>query len=205
MNMNMSALAQQHAQPTETVPDRRGEQRVRTVYLIVMVNRFDDTGLFRARNISDTGMMLVTHVPFHAKERVSIELSDTLTVHGTVEWCSDGHCGVKFDRPIDSADFLKSLAEAKRECRRTAHRLPVKRLATSYSECGIRAVTITDVSSRGVGLNHNGSLRAGMMLKLVLESGLTRGGAVCWSRGGQAGVRLAEPFTREELESANIL
>lgn len=203
--MTTTAMAQQYVDPTQLAPDRRSEPRVRTVYLIVMVTRFDDTGLFRARNISDAGMMLVTHVPFHARERVSIELSDTLTVTGTVEWCKDGHCGVHFDHPIDSGEFLKSLAEAKRECRRTAHRLPVKRLATSYSECGIRAVTITDVSSRGVGLIHNGSLRPGVMVKLVLQSGLTRGGAVCWSRDGQAGVRLAEPFTREELESANVL
>lgn len=81
-----------------------------------MVNRFDDSGLFRARNISDTGMMLVTHVSFHSKERVSIELSDTLTVTGTVEWCKDGHCGVQFDQAIDSNEFLISLAQAKREC-----------------------------------------------------------------------------------------
>jgi hypothetical protein len=201
----MTGLAQQYVQPTQPAPERRGYPRVRTVYLIVMVNRFDDTGLFRARNISDTGMMLVTHVSFHSKERVSIELSDTLTVTGTVEWCKDGHCGVQFDQAIDSNEFLMSLAEAKRECRRTAHRLPVKRRATSYSECGIRAVTITDVSSRGVGLTHNGSLKPGVLLKLVLESGLTRGGAVCWSQGGQAGVRLAEPFTPEELESTNAL
>jgi hypothetical protein len=201
----MRVQVQQYDQPIEPAPDRRGEQRVRTVYLIVMVARSDDKGLFRARNISDTGMMLVTHVPFQSHERVSIELSDTLTVTGTVEWCKDGHCGVQFHHPIDCAEFLTSLAEAKRECRRTAHRLPVKRLATSYSECGIRAVTITDVSSRGVGLTHNGALKTGDLLKLVLESGLTRGGAVCWSHNGQAGVRLAEPFTRQELESANVL
>ena len=196
---------QQRAQPVPESAERRASSRVRTVYLIVKATRASDAGLFRARNISDDGIMVVAHVPFETGERVSIDLSDTLAAEGTVEWCEDGCCGIRFDHPIDSAAFLRSLGEEKRERRRAACRLAVKRLATSYSECGIRAVTITDVSPHGVGLVHNGSLKAGVVVQLVLESGLTRSGAVCWSRDGHAGVRLAEPFTHEELESACAL
>lgn len=203
--MYISALKQAYAEPVLRATERRASPRIRTVYLVVKVTRERDAGLFRARNISDAGMMLIAHVPFEAGECVWIELSDNAVVRGVIGWCEDGCCGIQFDERIDSAGFLKSLAEEKRDCRRRAQRLPVKRLATSYSECGIRAVTITDVSPRGVGLAHNGSLRAGVIVKLVLESGLTRAGAVCWSKEGHAGVLLAEPFTQEELESAGRL
>jgi hypothetical protein len=201
----MSLLQQNYAEPVLRAMERRASPRVRTVCLVVKVRRAHDAGLFRARNISDAGMMLLAHVAIGVGERVAIELSDSVVVQGTVEWCRDGCCGVQFDEEIDSAGFLKSLAAEKRDCQRRAQRLSVKRLATSYSECGIRAVTIIDISSRGVGLTHNGSLRPGVIVKLVLESGLTRAGAVCWSNDGHAGVSLAEPFTQEELESATAL
>jgi hypothetical protein len=201
----MSLLQQHYAEPVLRTTERRASPRIRTVYLVVKVRRAHDVGLFRARNISDAGMMMCAHVAIDVGERVAIELSDSFVVQATVEWCRDGCCGVQFDEEIDSAGFLKSLAEEKRDCQRRSQRLSVKRLATSYSECGIRAVTIIDVSARGVGLTHNGSLHAGVLVKLVLESGLTRAGAVCWSKEGHAGVLLAEPFSHEELESASAL
>jgi hypothetical protein len=74
------------------------------------------------------------------------------------------------------------------------------RLATAYAEHGIRAVRITNVSHRGMGLAHDGSLAEGMALKLVVESGIERCGMVRWSRDGRAGVRLLEPLSCAELE-----
>ena len=64
---------------------------------------------------------------------------------------------------------------------------------------------LTNVSHRGMGLAHDGSLRAGMLLKLVVESGIERGAAVRWSEDGRAGIRLMEPLTCEELaQAANL-
>ena len=79
-------------------------------------------------------------------------------------------------------------------------RLAAMRLATCYAENGIRAVKVTDVSHCGMCLAHDGTLAAGMWLKLVVENGIERDGAVCWSREGRAGIRLMEPLTCAELD-----
>jgi len=61
------------------------------------------------------------------------------------------------------------------------------------------------VSHRGMGLAHDGSLEEGMLLKLIVESGLERSGAVQWSRDGRAGVCLLEPLSCEDLENVSRL
>ena len=186
--------------------DRRASQRVRTVCLAVKVNRRGKAAILRARNLSDDGMMLSTPVPMDAGERLLINLSEKLAVQGTVLWADRDRCGVQFVRPIDSAALLRSAEEHKRiDRRRGAQRLATMRLATTYAENGIRAVRITNVSHGGMGLAHDGSLAPGMLLKLVVESGLERSAAVRWSQDGRAGIRLMEPLTSEELaETASL-
>ena len=183
------------------ISDRRASPRIRTVCLDVKVDRGGRVGLFHARNISDCGMMLNNHANLAVGERVLIELADGLAIHGTVSWCHGRRCGVEFEQAIDCAALLHAEAEWKREDRRRgALRLAAMRLATSYAENGIRAVKVVDVSHLGMGLAHDGTLGAGMWLKLVVDNGIERSGAVCWSRNRRAGVRLMEPLTCEELE-----
>ena len=188
------------------VPDRRASARVRTVCLAVKVNHGGKAAILRARNLSDDGMMLATPVPINAGERLLLNLSEKLAVHGTVLWADERRCGIRFVRPIDSDAVLRTAGEHKRVDRRGgAQRLATMRLATTYAENGIRAVRITNVSHRGMCLAHDGSFAPGMLLKLVVESGLERSAAVRWSEHGRAGVRLMEPLTCEELaETASL-
>jgi hypothetical protein len=181
-------------------PDRRSTPRFRAVCFDVKVVRGENAGLFRARNISDTGIKLDTHWRLAAGERVLIKLSESLAIHGAISWSEGGQCGVEFDRPIDCAAMLRAGAELKRDDRRGALRLETMARATCYGENGIRAVRITDVSHLGMGLAHDGSLAAGMPLKLVAENGIVRAGAVRWASAGRAGVRLDERLSSEELE-----
>ena len=198
-----------HPRPTpqfmfpETVlpaPDRRETPRFHTVCFDVKVARGGRVGLFRARNISDDGIMLATHVELAVGERVLLALSDRIAVRGTVLWSNERCCGVQFERSIDCAALLRAGAEQKRDDRRAALRLPAAKLATTYAENGIRSVRVTNVSHRGMGLAHDGSLAEGMLLKLIVETGIAREGAVRWSQDGRAGVRLTEPLTCAELE-----
>jgi len=183
------------------ISDRRASPRIRTVCLDVKVERCGRVGLFRARNISDTGMLLNNHADLEAGERVLIELADGLAMHGTIAWCDEYRCGVVFEQAIDCAALLHADAEWKRDDRRGgALRLAAMRLATCYAENGIRAVKITDVSHRGMCVAHDGSLGAGMWLKLIVENGIERNGTVRWSTGGRAGIRLMEPLSCGELE-----
>lgn len=179
---------------------RRASPRFRTIYADVRVERAGTVGLFRARNISDSGIMLNTHEAFDVGEHVVIGLSERLAIGGTVLWHNERCCGVQFDRPIDCAAVLRAGVEHKREDRRGgALRVAATKLATTYAENGIRAVKVVDVSHRGMGLAHDGTLGTGMLLRLVVESGIERTAAVRWSSDGRAGIRLLEPLSCEEV------
>jgi hypothetical protein len=185
------------------ISDRRASARFRTVCFDVTVEREGHVRLFRARNISDKGMMLNTHEPVEVGEQVMIGLSERLAIQGTILWCNERCCGVQFDRPINCKALLKAGTEHKREDRRCSTRVAATRLATTYAENGIRAVRVTNVSRRGMGLAHDGTLGADMLLKLIVESGVEREARVRWSQGGLAGVRLLEPLSCEELASVS--
>jgi hypothetical protein len=181
--------------------DRRASPRFRTVCFDVKVVRGENAGLFRARNISDSGLKFDTHWRLASGERVLIKLSEHLAIHGVVSWWVDGRCGIAFDRPIDCAALLRGCAELKRDDRRHgALRLETMTRAACYGENGIRPVRITEVSHHGMGLAHDGTLAAGMLLKLIAENGVSRSGAVRWASAGRAGIRLVEPLSSEELE-----
>ncbi len=193
----------QYAGSLFPLTDRRASPRTRTVYFTVKVDRDGGEGLFHARNISDTGMMLDTHIALDVGEPVTIGISDSIVIPGTVKWHDERHCGIGFDEAIDSAALLQAEAERKRTDRRGgALRLNASRFATSFSDRGIRAVKIFDVSHRGMGLTHDGTLGSGMLLNLVVDSGIRRTAEVRWSEEGRAGLRLLEPLNCREL--ANI-
>jgi hypothetical protein len=88
--------------------DRRAAPRFRAVCFDVTVERAGSVGLFRARNVSDTGMMLHTHDPLEVGEAVRIGLAGRLAVGGTVLWTNEHCCGIEFDRPFDCAALLKA-------------------------------------------------------------------------------------------------
>lgn len=207
MSANSRPLSEyEHADALLPGPDRRASQRIRTVYFTVKVDRGGGLWLLRARNISDTGMMLDTHITLDVDEPVTITLSEGVDIPGVVQWYDKHRCGVRFDQPIDSAALLHAEAERKRSDRRGgALRLAARRLATSFTEKGIRAVRIFDVSHRGMGLTHDGTLGSGMLLNLVVDSGIQRSAEVRWSEDGRAGIRLLEPLNCQELADVSGL
>lgn len=206
--MQVNALpveVREQAEAPLTVDDRRSASRIRAVFFVVRIVREGDAGLFRLQNVSDTGMLLVAHVPFDVGERVSVSILDDLTVRGTVMWYDGQKCGIRFDWPIDSAAVLREAAERRNDRRGRAMRVPATRLATSYAENGIRPVRITDVSQGGVGFKHDGTFRPGMFVKFILEGGTERSGIVRWSEEQHGGLYLIEPLNCRELQSVRDL
>lgn len=207
MSANSNPLSQcRFADSLFPIPDRRVSPRIRTVCFDVRLNRGGHVGLYRVRNISDAGMMLDAHTPLETGERVLIELTEPFAIEGSVSWSIENRCGIAFARPIDCAAMLHAQAVRKRDDRRGGGlRLATMRLATAYAEHGIRAVRVTNVSHRGMGLVHDGSLEEGMLLKLIVENGIERSGRVRWSKDGRAGIRLLEPLGCAELERVGRL
>jgi hypothetical protein len=180
--------------------ERRRSQRIRTVFRIAKVARDRAISLWRVRNISDFGMMLLTRARLPRGERLSIALSDTLALDAKVVWSNEEGCGVAFEQPIDSAAVLTSLVAEQRAPRHRPPRLAASLPAAAYGETGVHPIRITDVSQHGLGFAHDGAIGAGMRIMVMFENGLERRGIVRWSEGRNAGLQLLDPFTCTELE-----
>src|SRR4029077_9746640 len=112
--------------------ERRASPRYRTIFRVALVTRAHDVGLWRIRNISDEGMMLLTAVPVQEGEKISIALSDRVSLSATVRWWDGYSCGVLFHEPIDCAALLEALAEEQRGAAHRPLRLPVSTRALAY-------------------------------------------------------------------------
>lgn len=62
----------------------------------------------RIRNISGTGAMIECASPVRVGTEPLLELSDALSISGTVEWVVGDHFGLRFHSPFDLADLAQS-------------------------------------------------------------------------------------------------
>ena len=182
--------------------ERRDGRRIHTVLRVARVGRAHDAGLWRVRNISDGGMMMAASVPVTPGERLSVSLSDSVTLDAEVAWWDGARCGVAFDRPIDCAALLHDLVAEQRLPFYRPPRLPVSTRAIVYCEKGLHSVRLSNLSQHGAGFAHDGRVAPGMQAMLLFEDGDEHRGVVRWSHDGRAGMYLVEPFPCARLESA---
>jgi hypothetical protein len=182
--------------------ERRASPRYRTIFRVAQVTRAHDVGLWRIRNISDEGMMLLTSVPVQVGEKLSLALSDQVNIAATALWWDGERCGVVFDEPIDCAALLESLSDEQKAPRHRPLRLPVSTRALAYCDRGLHTVHLFDISQHGAGVTHDGCFKPGMATKLHFETGDEYRGVVRWNQEGRAGIFLVEPIPCEKLESA---
>jgi hypothetical protein len=198
-------------QPTDDIKDiahcdRRGVERYRTVCRIARVQRANDAGLWRVRNISNEGLMLAADTPATVGEMLDISLSETTTMRGTIVWTKRGFCGVAFDRPIDVAAVLRRLAEEQRSEGYRALRLPVEAQAVIALRDDARPIDLVDISQHGAGFLYDQVLDPGTEVELILPGGdVRRRALVRWSRGHRGGLWFAQQLDRTALESMTLL
>ncbi|MBJ7438876.1 MAG: PilZ domain-containing protein [Sphingopyxis sp.] len=186
--------------------NRRGSERYRTVCRIARVQRVDDVGLWRVRNISNDGLMLAADIKATVGETLDISLSETTTLRGTIIWAERGRCGVAFDGPIDAAVVLRRLADEQRGEGYRALRLPVEAKAIIALRNDSRPIDLIDISQHGAGFRYDGVLDPGTEVELVLPGGeLRRRALVRWSRGQRGGLWFTQQLDRATLESIAIL
>lgn len=186
--------------------NRRGPERYRTVCRIARVQRADDVGLWRVRNISNEGLMLAADIPATVGETLDISLSEATTLHGTVVWAERGRCGVAFDRPIDAAAVLRGLADEQRTEGYRALRLPVEVEAIVALRDDARPIDLVDISQHGAGFRYDRVLNPGAEVDLILPGGeLRRRALVRWSQGKRGGLWFTEQLDRAALESMALL
>ena len=185
--------------------ERREACRFHTVMRVARVTREHDAGIWRIRNISDGGMMMITAMPVQTGERLSIALSESVVIEGRVGWWDGERCGVEFDARIDCAAVLGQLVAEQKAPRYRPLRLPVSTRAIAFCEKGLHTVRIHDISQHGAGFSHDGCFKAGMITRLSFAEGDEHRGVIRWSEGGRAGMYLVEPIACARLESAALL
>lgn len=183
----------------------RSGSRVQTVMRVAKVTRAQDVGLWRVRNISDGGLMLMTGQRVRVGESLIVGLSESVVLGARVAWTGDGRCGCQFNSEIDCAAVLKTLAAEQRGPAYRLPRLAVETLAVLTGENGVAAVKVTDVAQDGVGFCHDGSVRSDIAGKLSFPNGSEHRGVVRWSADGRAGMHLFERIPLTLLESARAL
>jgi hypothetical protein len=186
--------------------DRRGAERYRTVCRIARVQRADDVGLWRVRNISNEGLMLAADIPATVGETLDISLSETTTLRGSIIWAERGRCGVAFEGPIDAAAVLRGLAEEQRAEGYRALRLPIEVEAIVALSDDARPIDLVDISKHGAGFRYDRVLDPGTEVDLILPGGeLRRRALVRWSQDRRGGFWFTQQLDRAALESIAFL
>lgn len=88
--------------------DRREQRRVRAPR-VVQVAHEGAAAYARCRDFSDTGMKLDLTVPLQLNDIVTVALSPSVMLCGSVAWVRGRECGVVFDGPVDSDALLDAV------------------------------------------------------------------------------------------------
>jgi hypothetical protein len=99
--------------------DRRGERRKRAVRL-VQVAHDGEAAYARCRELSDGGMKLDLTAPLELNDHVTVALSPSIVLTGTVAWINGRECGIAFDEAVDSVALLAASAPSPRAGRSPA-------------------------------------------------------------------------------------
>lgn len=78
--------------------ERRAQERTVSVLLNAGVAQGGRDGLCRVRNLSDSGMMIETHIPLTVGEDVSFQLRTGRAITGSVRWVKDNRAGIALER-----------------------------------------------------------------------------------------------------------
>jgi hypothetical protein len=176
-----------------------------TIYRLVQVEHDGDEGLARCRNISDTGMKLDVKMPVAVDDGVKVTFSPTFALSGRVVWLEGTKCGVAFEGKIDCADLLhRSAAEAHADGAREP-RLKINLPARVIIDGCSHRTLVSDISQHGMNLTHDGRLRPGLSVSVILRCGAKKAGIVRWANDTFAGLLLSEPFSVDDLGSKHSL
>jgi hypothetical protein len=98
-------------EPSKPQPAPADEQRRARRHPLIWTGQLHhnyQTSPIRVRNISSTGAMLECADPVRVGSEPLLELSDALSVSGTVEWVVGDHFGLRFHSPFDMSALAQS-------------------------------------------------------------------------------------------------
>lgn len=144
---------------------------------------------------------LDVQMPVAVDDGVKVTFSPTFALSGRIVRLEGTKCGVAFEGKIDCADLLhRSAAEAHADGTREPRlkvNLPVRVIIDG---CSHRTL-VSGISQHGMKLTHDGRLRPGLGVRVILRCGAKKAGIVRWANDTLAGLLLPEPFSVDDLGS----
>lgn len=159
--------------------DRRAERRLRTPR-VVRVAHDGDAAYARCRDFSDTGMKLDLTVPLELNDVVTVALSPSILLCGTVAWVKGRECGVVFDGAVDSAALLDAVEPPQ----------GVIHSPATLALLGGRQVSNQPLSSRRTSGQTGVQFQAGLAVTVMVGPNREQRGVVRWANGNIAALEL---------------
>jgi hypothetical protein len=150
-------------------------------------------------------MMLSLLLDLEPGDRLRVELSEHVSLAGTVRWRDGERCGLQLWQRIDSAAMVQSLYEQQRRGESRPLRLAHGESAILESEDGFQIVQLRDLSQTRMKIACDKEFRAEFPVKVQLTEEIERRGVVRWAGEGAAGIFLTEQLSAEDLGSLRAI
>jgi len=180
-------------------PERRRQQRHRTILRVGALIVDGERELCLVRNISAGGVMVHVYRPCAVGTRVQIEIKNDHPIAGEVVWEEDANIGIEFDTPIDVPDLLatsKLLGDG-----RLARRPRVEIDRAVKLRCGADTywARARDISQGGVKVELEEEMPIDADVVVTLDGFRMLAGVVRWRREGQCGISFIQVIPIAEL------
>ena len=146
------------------------------------------------RDISAEGLKAEVYIALERGARIDIELRTAHSVSGKVVWVADKQIGVAFDEPIPAAAMLAHCSFEVNGGSVRPPRLKVNLRGLLRIGPVAEMVNIGNISQAGMQVAAPEPLGVGTACSIALPGLPARAASVCWWRGGDAGLMLAEAF-----------
>lgn len=169
------------------------------VFFPVLLKAEEFAGYCMVTNLAPDGMKAKVYATFSRPQPVSVHFASHELIKGTLVWSGQNEVGVRFDRVIDVARVLSSLAgKSVGIGPNRPPRLATRCLAEISDGDQCQYVEVRDISQRGAKvLTKLG--RPGQKVAVQIDELDERTATVQWSRSGSAGLVFAEPLTFDDL------
>jgi hypothetical protein len=152
---------------------------------MVQVVHGGEAAYARCRDLSDTGMRLDLTEPLELNECVTVALSPSIVLCGTVAWIDGQEYGVVFDCAVDGEALLEATEPEAPPRRQLTHMLPAMRDMLA----GRQAQPRTAPPSRGFVHSPAAIFKPGLVVTVVSGAGDKRA-LVRWAEGNVAALEI---------------
>jgi hypothetical protein len=165
--------------------ERRGGDRLMTLYRVGSLLIAGNRELCLIRNISAGGMMVRVFCPIPEGTLLSVELKCGQPISGVVSWARDIHVGISFDQPIEVIDILSTSAE---RLRPRLPRIEVGSFVTLREGASTYRLRLCDISQGGLKVQCDTRLEPGSDVVVTLVGIEPQPGVVRWAHADQMGI-----------------